>query len=196
MTDNKSWFLVKRKTLQGRLLSHAMKDHIVRVANEADFILNSCTGEYHSCLQKCPWYFLNPKYFQDASGRRSEFESSMCDHLISAARRRDAKLAGFAKILWKIFFFAACALHLLIKIIKKLHRDRRRAFQGWHNIHYTVWTWRHIPSRYCYNNSISVSSFFSSFWGRPSWRWSLCHLASPLASSGGRRFPPLLETWD
>ena len=32
--------LVKRKTLQGRLLSHAMKDHIVRVANEAEFILN------------------------------------------------------------------------------------------------------------------------------------------------------------
>ena len=25
---------------QGRLLSHAMKDHIVRVANEAEFILN------------------------------------------------------------------------------------------------------------------------------------------------------------
>ena len=26
---------------EGRLLSHAMKDHIVRVANEAEFILNS-----------------------------------------------------------------------------------------------------------------------------------------------------------
>ena len=25
---------------EGRLLSHAMKDHIVRVANEAEFILN------------------------------------------------------------------------------------------------------------------------------------------------------------
>ena len=27
---------------EGRLLSHAMKDHIVRVANEAEFILNRC----------------------------------------------------------------------------------------------------------------------------------------------------------
>ena len=26
------------------------------------------------------------------------------------------------------------------------------------------------------------------------WLWSPCHLVSPLASSGGRRFPPLLET--
>ena len=34
--------------------------------------------------------------------KHSEFESSMWDHLISAARRRDAKLSGFAKILWKI----------------------------------------------------------------------------------------------
>ena len=64
-----------------------MKDHIVRVANEAEFILNRMRA--------------------DDVLKHSEFESScnsnltdrheeerMCDHLISAARRRDAVLAG------------------------------------------------------------------------------------------------------
>ena len=55
------------------------------------------------------------------------------------------------------FFFCRRCTPFINKIFKnKLPRDRRRAFQGWHNIHYTVWTWRHIPSRYCYNNILSV----------------------------------------
>ena len=110
--------LVKRKTLQGRLLSHAMKDHIVRVANEAEFILNRWISlSFHkrsSSLNICkisPWYFLNIlnicRMRADDVLKHSEFETSctsnlsdrheeerMCDHLISAARRRDAVLAG------------------------------------------------------------------------------------------------------
>ena len=39
LIERKSWFDWKIP-FQGRLLSHAMKDHIVRVANEAEFILN------------------------------------------------------------------------------------------------------------------------------------------------------------
>ena len=92
---------VEEKTFQGRLLSHAMKDHIVRVANEAEFILNR--------WQKIFWIIqlLLLRMRADDVLKHSEFESSctsnlsdrheeerMCDHLISAARRRDAVLAG------------------------------------------------------------------------------------------------------
>lgn len=71
---------------EGRLLSHAMKDHIVRVANEADFILNRMRADdilKHSefdmlCTQNC--------------NERKE-EEKMCDSLISAARRRDSMIA-------------------------------------------------------------------------------------------------------
>merc|ERR1719438_464156 len=72
---------------EGRLLSHAMKDHIVRVANEAEFILNRMRAddvlkhsEFESSCQN------NQKDRQE--------EERMCDHLITAARRRDAVLAA------------------------------------------------------------------------------------------------------
>merc|ERR1712218_466163 len=81
-----------------------MKDHIVRVANEAGFILNrGISFIFHkssSILNIC-------RMRADDVLKRSEFETSctsnlsdrheeerMCDHLISAARRRDAVLAG------------------------------------------------------------------------------------------------------
>ena len=72
---------------EGRLLSHAMKDHIVRVANEAEFILNRMRADD----------VLKHSEFEAscgaAVGERRE-EERMCDHLISAARRRDGVLAG------------------------------------------------------------------------------------------------------
>ncbi|XP_059080572.1 neurobeachin-like isoform X3 [Tigriopus californicus] len=72
---------------EGRLLSHAMKDHIVRVANEADFILNRMRADD----------VLKHADFESACGNtlsdRTE-EEKMCDHLITAARRRDGVLAG------------------------------------------------------------------------------------------------------
>lgn len=71
---------------EGRLLSHAMKDHIVRVANEADFILNRMRADdvikHADFEQLCG---------QTAAERRDE--ESMCDHLITAARRRDTVVA-------------------------------------------------------------------------------------------------------
>ncbi|XP_028967428.1 neurobeachin [Galendromus occidentalis] len=71
---------------EGRLLSHAMKDHIVRVANEADFILNRMRADdvikHADFEQLCG---------QTAAERRDE--ESMCDHLITAARRRDGVVA-------------------------------------------------------------------------------------------------------
>ena len=70
-----------------RLLSHAMKDHIVRVANEAEFILNRMRADdvlKHAEFETSCSTSLN---------ERAE-EEKMCDHLITAARRRDGVLAG------------------------------------------------------------------------------------------------------
>ncbi|XP_059351407.1 neurobeachin-like isoform X3 [Daphnia carinata] len=71
---------------EGRLLSHAMKDHIVRVANEAEFILNRMRAEdvvKHADFEtQCAQTLLE---------RREE--EGVCDHIISAARRRDASSA-------------------------------------------------------------------------------------------------------
>jgi len=67
---------------EGRLLSHASKDHIVRVANEADFILNRMRADdikKHAEYEKACG--------QTASERRDE--EVICEHLISAARKRD-----------------------------------------------------------------------------------------------------------
>ena len=51
-------------TLSPRLLSHAMKDHIVRVANEAEFILNRMRAEdvvkhadFEVCLESNELHF-------------------------------------------------------------------------------------------------------------------------------------------
>ncbi|XP_037087488.1 LOW QUALITY PROTEIN: neurobeachin-like, partial [Pollicipes pollicipes] len=72
---------------EGRLLSHAMKDHIVRVANEAEFILNRMRADD----------VLKHAEFESACAQtvltRQE-EERMCDHLITAARRRDSVIAG------------------------------------------------------------------------------------------------------
>lgn len=78
---------------EGRLLSHAMKDHIVRVANEAEFILNRMRADdvlKHADFEsQCAQTLLDRKE-----------EERMCDHLITAARRRDNVIAS--KLLEKI----------------------------------------------------------------------------------------------
>ncbi|XP_075235222.1 A kinase anchor protein rugose [Lycorma delicatula] len=72
---------------EGRLLSHAMKDHIVRVANEAEFILNRMRADdvlKHADFEtQCAQTLLDCRE-----------EERMCDHLITAARRRDNVIAG------------------------------------------------------------------------------------------------------
>ncbi|XP_064482280.1 neurobeachin-like isoform X2 [Ornithodoros turicata] len=72
---------------EGRLLSHAMKDHIVRVANEADFILNRMRAD--DVLKHADFESLCA---QTAVERKEE--EMMCDHLITAARRRDSLVAN------------------------------------------------------------------------------------------------------
>ncbi|XP_060530790.1 neurobeachin isoform X11 [Cylas formicarius] len=72
---------------EGRLLSHAMKDHIVRVANEAEFILNRMRADdvlKHADFEaQCGQTLLDRKE-----------EERMCDHLITSARRRDNVIAS------------------------------------------------------------------------------------------------------
>jgi hypothetical protein len=67
---------------EGRLLAHASKDHIVRVANEADFILNRMRADdvkkHAEFEQLCA----------QTSMERKE-EELICEHLITAARKRD-----------------------------------------------------------------------------------------------------------
>ncbi|KAM6139723.1 LOW QUALITY PROTEIN: neurobeachin [Pterocles gutturalis] len=66
---------------EGRLLCHAMKDHIVRVANEAEFILNRQRAEdVHKHAE------FESQCAQYAADRREE--EKMCDP-ISAAKHRD-----------------------------------------------------------------------------------------------------------
>ncbi|CAL9699976.1 unnamed protein product [Knipowitschia caucasica] len=67
---------------EGRLLSHTMKDHLVRVANEAEFILSRQRAEEihkHAEFESfCAQY---------AAEKRDE--EKMCDNLIRAAKYRD-----------------------------------------------------------------------------------------------------------
>ncbi|XP_055302298.1 neurobeachin isoform X4 [Sitodiplosis mosellana] len=72
---------------EGRLLSHAMKDHIVRVANEAEFILNRMRAD--DVLKHAEF---ESQCAQTLLERREE--ERMCDHLITAARRRDNVIAS------------------------------------------------------------------------------------------------------
>ncbi|XP_077467130.1 neurobeachin-like isoform X1 [Stigmatopora argus] len=67
---------------EGRLLCHAMKDHIVRVANEAEFILNRQRAED---VHKHAEFESNCEQY--AAEKREE--EKMCDHLISAGKHRD-----------------------------------------------------------------------------------------------------------
>nr|XP_019943616.1 PREDICTED: neurobeachin-like [Paralichthys olivaceus] len=75
---------------EGRLLCHAMKDHIVRVANEAEFILNRQRAED---VHKHAEFESNSAQY--AADRKEE--EKMCDHLISAAKHRDHVTANQLK---------------------------------------------------------------------------------------------------
>nr|XP_057936360.1 neurobeachin-like isoform X4 [Doryrhamphus excisus] len=75
---------------EGRLLCHAMKDHIVRVANEAEFILNRQRAED---VHKHAEFESNCGHY---AAERKE-EENMCDHLISAAKHRDHVTANQLK---------------------------------------------------------------------------------------------------
>uniref|UniRef100_A0A3P8URC3 Neurobeachin n=1 Tax=Cynoglossus semilaevis TaxID=244447 RepID=A0A3P8URC3_CYNSE len=67
---------------EGRLLSHTMKDHLVRVANEAEFILSRQRAED---IHKHAEFESNSAQY--AAEKRDE--EKMCDHLIRAAKYRD-----------------------------------------------------------------------------------------------------------
>ncbi|OCT99717.1 lipopolysaccharide-responsive and beige-like anchor protein isoform X2 [Xenopus laevis] len=67
---------------EGRLLSQTMKDHLVRVANEAEFILSRQRAEeihrHAEFESQCAQYTADKRE-----------EEKMCDHLIRAAKYRD-----------------------------------------------------------------------------------------------------------
>ena len=71
---------------EGRLLAHATRDHLVRVANEAEFILKRMRADD---VQK---HML----FESGSGAKASeraHESLTCHQLINAAKRRDRYVA-------------------------------------------------------------------------------------------------------
>ncbi|XP_060034939.1 lipopolysaccharide-responsive and beige-like anchor protein [Erinaceus europaeus] len=67
---------------EGRLLSQTMKDHLVRVANEAEFILSRQRAE--DVHRHAEFESLCAQYSAD-----KREEEKMCDHLIRAAKYRD-----------------------------------------------------------------------------------------------------------
>lgn len=67
---------------EGRLLSQTMKDHLVRVANEAEFILSRQRAE--EIHRHAEFESLCAQY---SAGKRED--EKMCDHLIRAAKYRD-----------------------------------------------------------------------------------------------------------
>ncbi|NXX77051.1 LRBA protein, partial [Urocolius indicus] len=67
---------------EGRLLSQTMKDHLVRVANEAEFILNRQRAE--DINRHAEFESLCAQYSAD-----KREEEKMCHHLIIAAKYRD-----------------------------------------------------------------------------------------------------------
>ncbi|XP_075806468.1 lipopolysaccharide-responsive and beige-like anchor protein isoform X1 [Microtus pennsylvanicus] len=67
---------------EGRLLSQTMKDHLVRVANEAEFILSRQRAE--DIHKHAEFESLCAQYSAD-----KREEEKMCDHLIRAAKYRD-----------------------------------------------------------------------------------------------------------
>lgn len=67
---------------EGRLLSQTMKDHLVRVANEAEFILSRQRAE--DIHRHAEFESLCAQYSAD-----KREDEKMCDHLIRAAKHRD-----------------------------------------------------------------------------------------------------------
>ncbi|XP_060634836.2 lipopolysaccharide-responsive and beige-like anchor protein isoform X4 [Anolis sagrei] len=67
---------------EGRLLSQTMKDHLVRVANEAEFILSRQRAE--DIHRHAEFESLCAQYSAD-----KREDEKMCDHLIRAAKYRD-----------------------------------------------------------------------------------------------------------
>nr|XP_056711869.1 lipopolysaccharide-responsive and beige-like anchor protein isoform X1 [Euleptes europaea] len=67
---------------EGRLLSQTMKDHLVRVANEAEFILSRQRAE--DIHRHAEFESLSAQYSAD-----KREDEKMCDHLIRAAKYRD-----------------------------------------------------------------------------------------------------------
>ena len=72
---------------EGRLLAHATRDHIVRVANEAEFILTRMRAED---VQKHAEF--ESLCAQTVVERKEE--EKLCDHLITSAKRRDHAIAS------------------------------------------------------------------------------------------------------
>ncbi|CAH2088204.1 unnamed protein product [Euphydryas editha] len=83
---------------EGRLLSHAMRDHIVRVANEAEFILNRMRAD--DVLKHADFECVCA-----TTGQERAEEERTCERLIAAARRRDH--ASAARLLDKLHHAAA-----------------------------------------------------------------------------------------
>ena len=72
-----------------------MKDHIVRVANEAEFILNRMRAD--DVIKHAEFESGCAVTLAD----RAE-EEKMCDHLITAARRRDGVLVNYSHKLFDL----------------------------------------------------------------------------------------------
>ena len=72
---------------EGRLMAHATRDHVLRVANEADFILNRLRAEDVSKHAS-----FDHESLEQLNNRKKE--DQVADHLIISSRRRDQLTAA------------------------------------------------------------------------------------------------------
>ncbi|XP_064610079.1 neurobeachin-like isoform X2 [Liolophura sinensis] len=75
---------------EGRLLAHATRDHIVRVANEAEFILNRMRAE--DVQKHAEFETLSAESMVERKD-----EEKLVNHLITSAKRRDHAIAAKTK---------------------------------------------------------------------------------------------------
>ncbi|CAF3056816.1 unnamed protein product [Rotaria sp. Silwood2] len=79
---------------EGRLLSHASKDHVVKVANEADFILNRMRADD---IRKA-------SEFEQLSAQTTvehKSEEQLCEHFITTAPQRHQVIASYDLRQWR-----------------------------------------------------------------------------------------------
>ncbi|CAF4502034.1 unnamed protein product, partial [Rotaria magnacalcarata] len=72
---------------EGRLLAHASKDHVVKVANEAEFILNRMRAD--DIRKASEFEQLSAQTTVERKG-----EEQLCEHFITAARQRHQAIAS------------------------------------------------------------------------------------------------------
>uniref|UniRef100_A0A0N5B0I0 BEACH-type PH domain-containing protein n=1 Tax=Syphacia muris TaxID=451379 RepID=A0A0N5B0I0_9BILA len=116
---------------EGRLMAHATREHVLRVANEADFILNRLGAEDVS---------KHGQFEGEAAeqAHRRMREEAMNDHLITASRRRDVAVAARLLDKMKTILMSPGGIFWKLDIWEDDSRRRKRFIPNPYLCRYTV----------------------------------------------------------